>query len=127
MKIYKTGTLNSFGTTNQVTAADAISERGTHYYWITLDIPAETAENSTATATLKTVSVNGAATQPKNTVTASFKVIGGLHGTYRVGASTEADFATLQAAVDALQFGIESAVTFLIEPAPTPRKLPCPK
>ncbi len=127
VKIYKTGTLNSFGTTNQVTAADAISERGTHYYWITLDIPADTEENSTATATFKTVSVNGAATQPKNTVTASFKVIGGLHGTYRVGASAEADFATLQAAVDALQYGIESAVTFLIESGTYNEKVTMPE
>ncbi len=127
VKIYKTGTLPSFGTTHPVTAADAISERGTHYYWITLDIPAETAENSTATATLKTVSVNGAATQPKKEVTASFKVIGGLHGTYRVGASTEADFATLQAAVDALQYGIESAVTFLIEPGTYTEKVTMPE
>ncbi len=127
VKIYKTGTLHSFGTTNPVTAADAINERGTHYYWITLDIPAETAENSTATATLKTVAVNGAATQPKNTVTASFKVIGGLHGTYRIGTSSEADFATIQAAVDALHFGIESAVTFLIEPGTYTEKVTMPE
>ncbi len=127
VKIYKTGTLNSFGTTNQVTAADAITERGTHYYWIALDIPAETAENSTATATLKTVSVNGTATQPKSEVTASFKVIGGMHGTYRVGASEEADFATIQAAVDALQYGIESAVTFLIESGTYNEKVTMPE
>ncbi len=127
VKIYKTGTLSSFGTTNPVTATDAITGRGTHYYWITLDIPAETEENSTATATLKTVSVNGAATQPKIEVTASLKVIGGMHGTYRVGASTEADFATIQAAVDALQFGIESAVTFLIEPGTYTEKVTIPE
>lgn len=127
VKIYKTGTLDSFGTLNPVTADDAISERGTHYYWIALDIPSETEENSTATATLKSVAVNGTATQPKNTVSASFKVIGGMHGTYRVGASAEADFKTIQAAVDALQNGMEDAVTFLIEPGTYTEKVTIPE
>ncbi len=127
VKIYKTGTLDSFGTLNPVTADDAISERGTHYYWIALDIPSETEENSTATATLKSVEVNGTATQPKNTVSASFKVIGGMHGTYRVGASAEADFKTIQAAVDALQNGMEDAVTFLIEPGTYTEKVTIPE
>ncbi len=127
VKIYKTGTLDSFGTLNPVTADDAISERGTHYYWIALDIPSETKENSTATATLKSVAVNGTATQPKNTVSASFKVIGGMHGTYRVGASAEADFKTIQAAVDALQNGMEDAVTFLIESGTYTEKVTIPE
>lgn len=116
VKVYSTGTADAFGTTNLVAKADTISNRGTYYYWITLDVPAATEEGTTVTATLKSVDVNKTTVQPKNVVTASFEVIGGMHGTYLVGASNAAKYKTIQSAIDALQNGIESAVTFLIEP-----------
>lgn len=115
VKVYSTGTLDAFGTTNLMAKADTISNRGTYYYWITLDVPAATEEGTVVTATLKSVDVNKTAAQPKNAVTASFEVIGGMHGTYLVGASDAAKYKTIQSAIDALQNGIESAVTFLIE------------
>lgn len=116
VKVYSTGTSDAFGTTNLVATADTITNRGTYYYWITLDIPAATEEGTNVTATLKSVDVNKTTVQPKNAVTASFEVIGGMHGTYLVGASAAAKYKTIQSAIDALQNGIESAVTFLIEP-----------
>ncbi|MDY4148904.1 MAG: T9SS type A sorting domain-containing protein, partial [Paludibacteraceae bacterium] len=39
-----------------------------------------------------------------------------MHGTYIIGASDKAQYKTIQSAVDAMKNGIESAVTFLIEP-----------
>ena len=60
--------------------------------------------------------MNKTTVQPKNVVTASFEVIGGMHGTYLVGTSDAAKYKTIQSAIDALQNGIESAVIFLIEP-----------
>ncbi len=116
VKVYSTGTSDAFGTTNLMAKADTISNRGTYYYWITLDVPAATEEGANITATLKSVDVNKTTVQPKNAVTASFEVIGGMHGTYLVGASDAAKYKTIQSAIDALQNGIESAVTFLIEP-----------
>lgn len=115
VKVYSTGTADAFGTTNLMAKADTISNRGTYYYWITLDVPAATEEGTTVTATLKSVDVNKTTVQPKNVVMASFEVIGGMHGTYLVGASDAAKYKTIQSAIDALQNGIESAVTFLIE------------
>lgn len=115
VKVYSTGTADAFGTTNLMAKADTISNRGTYYYWITLDVPAATEEGTVVTATLKSVDVNKTTVQPKNVVTASFEVIGGMHGTYLVGASDAAKYKTIQSAIDALQNGIESAVTFLIE------------
>lgn len=116
VKVYSTGTLDAFGTTGLVATADTITNRGTYYYWITIDVPVFTEEGATITATLKSVDVNKTTVQPKNVVTASFEVIGGMHGTYLVGASDAAKYKTIQSAIDALQNGIESAVTFLIEP-----------
>ena len=116
VKVYSTGTLDAFGTTSLVATADTITNRGTYYYWITIDVPVSTEEGATITATLKSVDVNKTTVQPKNVVTASFEVIGGMHGTYLVGASDAAKYKTIQSAIDALQNGIESAVTFLIEP-----------
>lgn len=115
VKVYSTGTADAFGTTNLMAKADTISNRGTYYYWITLDVPAATEEGTQVTATLTSVDVNKTTVQPKNAVTASFEVIGGMHGTYLVGASDAAKYKTIQSAIDALQNGIESAVTFLIE------------
>lgn len=116
VKVYSTGTADAFGTTNLMAKADTISNRGTYYYWITLDVPAATEEGTQVTATLTSVDVNKTTVQPKNVVMASFEVIGGMHGTYLVGASDAAKYKTIQSAIDALQNGIESAVTFLIEP-----------
>mgnify|MGYP002672661835 CR=1 FL=1 len=116
VKVYSTGTADAFGTTNLMAKADTISNRGTYYYWITIDVPAATEEGTVVTATLKSVDVNKTTVQPKNVVMASFEVIGGMHGTYLVGASDAAKYKTIQSAIDALQNGIESAVTFLIEP-----------
>ncbi len=116
VKVYSTGTLDAFGTTGLVATADTITNRGTYYYWITIDVPVSTEEGATITATLNSVDVNKTTVQPKNVVTASFEVIGGMHGTYLVGASDAAKYKTIQSAIDALQNGIESAVTFLIEP-----------
>ncbi len=116
LKVYGTGTSDAFGTANLITKADTLTARGTYYYWITLDVPAATEEGTAVTATLKSVDVNKTTIQPKNQVTASFEVIGGMHGTYLVGASNAAKYKTIQSAIDALQNGIESAVTFLIEP-----------
>ena len=116
VKVYGTGTSDAFGTTRLVATADTITARGTYYYWITMDVPAATEEGTQVTATLKSVDVNNTTVQLKNAVTASFEVIGGMHGTYLVGASNAAKYKTIQSAIDALQNGIESAVTFLIEP-----------
>ena len=116
VKVYSTGTLDAFGTSGLVATADTITNRGTYYYWITIDVPVSTEEGATITATLKSVDVNKTTVQPKNVVTASFEVVGGMHGTYLVGASDAAKYKTIQSAIDALQNGIESAVTFLIEP-----------
>lgn len=116
VKVYSTGTLDAFGTTGLVATADTITNRGTYYYWITIDVPVSTEEGAIITATLKSVDVNKTTVQPKNVVTASLEVIGGMHGTYLVGASDAAKYKTIQSAIDALQNGIESAVTFLIEP-----------
>lgn len=116
VKVYSTGTLDAFGTTGLVATADTITNRGTYYYWITIDVPVSTEEGATITATLKSVDVNKTTVQPKNVVTASFEVVGGMHGTYLVGASDAAKYKTIQSAIDALQNGIENAVTFLIEP-----------
>lgn len=115
VKVYSTGTLDAFGTTGLVATADTITNHGTYYYWITIDVPVSTEEGATITATLKSVDVNKTTVQPKNVVTASFEVVGGMHGTYLVGASDAAKYKTIQSAIDALQNGIESAVTFLIE------------
>ncbi len=114
VKAYK-GTEKNFSVTDIVTT-DTILYSGTYYYYLTLDIPADTEEGTAVTATLKSVDVNKTTVQPKNEVTATCTVSGGMHGSYIIGASDAANYKTFADAITAMKTkGIESAVTFLVE------------
>ena len=79
-----------------------------------MDIANDMAEG-TQSLTCSQLTIDRLTVTPLRNATANLNIISGMHGTYRIGASESADFATIQAAVDALIIGIDGAVTFQIE------------
>lgn len=126
-QIYQTGTVATFSTNTPFNVVDSIRTRGTHYYWTTLDIPATAQTESNVTTSLTTVDINHVPTAPKYAVTANLQIISGMHGIYRIGTGEGTDFQTIQAAIDALEIGIDGPVTFLIEPGTYTERLTLPE
>lgn len=115
LRIYTTGQAAAFATTTPFDPNGRITRRGTYYYWLALDVDADAAEGQ-RTLTCTGLTIDNTPLQPLRNAVATLKIISGMHGEYRIGAGETTDFKTIQAAVDALQIGIDGAVTFLIEP-----------
>ncbi len=121
-QVYCTGTSDTFAPVNPFSKAAAgeteisgsykISVPGTYYFWLTYCMASDAAENATATAAVNSVTGNATATAVTDPATATTTVAKGVSGTFTVGAN--ADYGTIQAAVDALKGGIDGPVTFNI-------------
>lgn len=112
--IYQTGTTNSFSPVNEYNGSYSITESGTYYFWLTYDVKADATVGQTATATLNSITVNGATISVEEPATASFTVASGKSGTSTVGQG--GDYATIQGAIDEIGvLGMEGPVTLKIK------------
>lgn len=101
-----------------VLAADSavsITGNGTYYFWITYDIADDATAGNRVAASLQGVDVDGAYVAA-TTIAAQRTVNTGLKGTYIIGSSNKANYATFADATSALADGIEGPVTFVVEP-----------
>lgn len=89
----------------------SITENGNFYLWLCYDITPDAAPANSVAA--RTLAVGEVATIAGEAAVRSVKA--GLSGNYIIGASDNADFATITAATTALNAGVEGAVTFQIE------------
>ena len=94
-----------------------IDKAGTYYFYLAYDIKQDANPGNTIGANLTGISVNGIVNSDITVGSAVNRNIkSGLKGTYIIGRSATADYATFAAAVSAAQAGIEGAVIFKIEP-----------
>lgn len=93
-----------------------ISTPGSHYFWVSYDIQANAPSLATVEAQFHAYSVEDVETLVTNTPLVSTQLVDALHGTYLIGSSSQADYASLTAALAELQTkGIEASVTFQLE------------
>lgn len=114
--IYQTGTVDGFSANEEFNGTYTISTPGTYYFWLAYDISPEATVGQTATASLAGIVAGGEtiAVSDEPAVTASVTVAQGKSGTYTVG-GTDADYATIQSAIDDLSTrGMEGPVTLNI-------------
>lgn len=116
-RIYQTDTLSTFSSNKlyaeivngKAKGSYAITKSGTYRFWVAADINSDAEVGNTPG--VSATAVNDIATT--DAAIASTKVDEGMHGTYTVGKN--GDYKTIQSAIDALGFGIDGAVTILVE------------
>lgn len=124
--LYFTGEYDVFATTDlyaksttkpfNMTGNTNISQIGKYYFWLTYDVASDAPVNNTLEAKLASIKLNGSTPAPTvASAVASSKVKAGFKGTYTIGASTDADYHTFEAAIAAMAEGIDGAVVFEIE------------
>ena len=87
---------------------------GVYRFWLVYDIAADAAVGNTLSATPVSLTVDGLEkTLDDNAVSCQVKA--GFSGTYTVGTSGDADYATLTEAIAALKDGIDGPVVFELE------------
>lgn len=120
--VYTTDTIGAFsavnkfgeaqGTTN-VTGSYTIDKEGVYKFWVAYNVKGDAAAGAQASAKLTSFTINGTQTNVTEDVTASVTVKAGMHGTFTVG--TGGDYATIQAAVDAVSSGVDGPVVINIK------------
>ncbi|MBQ0120309.1 MAG: DUF4465 domain-containing protein [Bacteroidales bacterium] len=91
-----------------------ITKRGTYYLWLAYDIDENAAAGNAVAAQL--VSLDGCTDTTAVTAPAITRNIkAGFKGTYTIGKSDNADYATFAAAVAAMSVGVEGNVRFEVE------------
>ena len=95
----------------------SLNSDGKYNFWLAVDVAADAQKGNAITAQLTSLTIGGEeiAAEKIDAVAATRSVTEGLKGEYVIGSSSEADYATIGEAVEALADGIEGAVTFLIE------------
>lgn len=112
--IYTTGTTTTFSANTEFAENYQITNSGTYYFWLTYDVKTTAEVGQTATATLNSVVVNGAAIDVTEPATATITVASGKSGTYTVGQG--GDYATIQGAIDDFgSLGMEGPVVLKIK------------
>ena len=112
--IYTTGTTTTFSANTEFAENYQITNSGTYYFWLTYDVKTTAEVGQTATATLNSVVVNGAAIDVTEPATATITVASGKSGTYTVGQG--GDYATIQGAIDDMNtLGMEGPVVLKIK------------
>lgn len=131
IKVYQTGLSGTFSPANivgQQSVNDAtsamkpytvngryvLSEEGIHYLWAVCDIRENAKVGETFALSLKSMVISGTKYNVTSPQTTTMTIVAGKQGTITVG--TEGDYATIQAAVDAISEGIDGAVTIEILP-----------
>ena len=112
--IYQTGTVASFSPTEEFNGSYDVTQTGTYYFWLTIDVDAEATVGQTASTTLNSIVVNGSTIDVTTPVTATITVASGKSGDYTVGQG--GNYATIQAAVDDLgTLGMDGPVTLKVK------------
>ncbi|MGN0214466.1 MAG: DUF4465 domain-containing protein [Muribaculaceae bacterium] len=95
----------------------SLTSDGEYNFWLAVDVAADAQKDNAITAQLASLTIGGEdiAAEKIDAVAATRSVTEGLKGEFVIGASSDADYATINDAVDALANGVEGAVTFLIE------------
>lgn len=88
---------------------------GVYHLWVAADISGQAVAGNSLTAAVTSVSTTGEAVTVPAENAATVKVKAGLGGTFRIGASDDADYHSLAEAVDALAAGVEASVLFMLE------------
>ncbi len=115
--IYATGHSTTFATTNEFTDSYTISENGVYYFWFIGSISTEAQVGDRVSLQINNLVCGEHKTAPTTQTVANINVVSGAHGYYQIGASVEADYPTLTAALNAIQnIGMDGAVTLAIEP-----------
>lgn len=127
-RLYFSGTVDDFTTDNLVAETTTvggeitftgespieITKRGTYYLWLAYDIDDNAAAGNTVAAQF--VSLDGGVettTVTAPAITRNLKA--GFKGTYTIGKSDNANYATFAAAVAAMSVGVEGEVRFEVE------------
>lgn len=131
LRLYATGEGEEFLRNNLIASADGssasliptdpyvITASGTQHFWL-LGVVKTDAANA-ATTTIKPVALNYTVADPYSVDLShleanSFKVVGGFHGTYHIGASAEATYGNFADALADMESGIDGPVEFIVEP-----------
>lgn len=114
-------TLSDMTSTSLVPAQPlVISAEGTYHYWL-LGVVKDDATNNAQT-TISPVEMTYSAGETDGSVdlsgleTATFKVVGGFHGSYNIGSSIDARYPDFASAIADMAAGIDGPVTFTVEP-----------
>lgn len=123
--IYATGTDEAFSTTNPIATTDEnlqfpldykITLPGVYHFYLTGVVGIDAALMSTTTVIPGSLTYNAEETATIDSdAPATVKVVSGFKGTYTIGGSDTADYATFSAAVEAMSIGVEGPVTFNVE------------
>ncbi|MCM1034801.1 MAG: DUF4465 domain-containing protein [Bacteroides sp.] len=116
LRWYATGKSDVFVATTDFTNSYSITDNGTYYFWAVADVATTAVEGDVLKLSVQSVGIDDKHFTLQEEVTASVSVVSGVHGTFLIGKSSEADYHTIQSAIDALSIGIDGAVLFLLEP-----------
>lgn len=93
-----------------------INEAGDYHFWLTGDFAATAEPGNNVEIALTGITTS--ATDPveiAESTKATRRLKAGMAGSYRIGASDQADFATFALATEALEGGVQGPVIFLVE------------
>lgn len=114
LHIYQTGTATTFSANSEFTGEYTITQSGTYYFWLTIDLKSDAEVGKAATASVASTVVNGSPVDVETPATATVTVASGKSGTYTVG--QDADYATIQGAIDDFgTLGMEGPVVLKIK------------
>ena len=114
--IYQTGTTTTFSANEEFSGSYTITNSGTYYFWLTYDVNTSAKVGQTSTATLNAITVNGETVAVTEPATATITVASGKSGTYTVGEGDDADYATIQEAIDNFgTLGMEGPVVLKVK------------
>lgn len=123
ISIFTTDQTDSFAPTNRVmhasetpyalTGSYKITNRGTYRFWVACDVATTAAPFDAVKLAINSITISGTNYVPETAATAASSVKEGLSGTYTVG--EDGDFATIQAAIDAISEGIDGPVVINVK------------
>lgn len=125
-RVYCTDTVSVFMNTNQY--GETLKELpyqfdgnytatlpGIYKFWLVYDISGDALTGNTIKATPVSVTAQGTETQIEEPFSAEGYIVEGFKGTYTVGVSDKADYASIGDAVNAMKDGIDGPVVFELE------------
>ena len=90
-----------------------IEKEGEYHFWLTADIKSEATAGQTLAASIENVTANAETILPQTALTATTSIAQGMSGTLNVGPNAE--YKTIQSAIDALRNGVDGPVVVSIE------------
>lgn len=126
-KLYYTGTADGFAANDLFATATVgdeltftaeqpleLTQNGNYYLWLTYDLKDEAVPGETVGATFVSLT-GGVDTTVVESAAAEREIKAGFHGTYTIGSSSEADYPTFAAAIQAMSVGVDGPVRFEVE------------